>query len=403
MNTCKYPIPINPKLSHDSDNGLLKINQYLQTQGARKAKVFTINDETFIAVPQLATDIMDRCTDPNIDGGNSDCSVRIFKYTDGKFDIYQDINLHGNEDIDFFTIGDRIFLAVACIRDGELKGYNDMSGFNYQVDSYVLEWLQIDEKFKVFQKIPTVAAKGVHFFELEGDTYLGFAQGVTIPGNQKDSFIMKWNGEQFEQFQTLKSSWAYEINTFRTTTNNFYLTLSDNSAPSCMYKWDNNQFTLINNNFLEGGRSFTHFIVNNKDYLFFANIDDSSVLYSFENDKPLPIQTISVKGGTKLTYTTINNTMYFMFVRFLVGKQQTDHVHTLKSYLYQWSVQNEKLEEIDSVTTFGGNLSTFFVVNNSNYLVIANSLTPIPNERFSVNSVVYSFEPKQESYYCNLM
>ena len=128
------------------------------------------------------------------------------------------------------------------------------------------------------------------------------------------------------------------------------------------------------------------------------------VLYSFDNDKPLPIQTISVKGGTKLTYTTINNTMYFIFVRFLVGKQQTDHVHTLKSYLYKWS--NEKLEEIDSVTTFGGNLSTFFTMDGNNYLVIANSLTPIPNERFSVNSVVYSFIPtkeKEKGYYCRLM
>ncbi|SPX59237.1 hypothetical protein [Legionella feeleii] len=49
--------------------------QYLDTTGARQLTPFTLEDEYYIAVAQLAEDIPD--TPANIDGGNADVDVII--------------------------------------------------------------------------------------------------------------------------------------------------------------------------------------------------------------------------------------------------------------------------------------------------------------------------------------
>ncbi|WP_232220485.1 hypothetical protein [Legionella tunisiensis] len=76
--------------------------QYLETTGARELTPFTLDNENYIAVAQFAEDIPN--TSANMNGGNADVDVIIFKKAGSKFHEYQRIPGHGNESATFFPL-----------------------------------------------------------------------------------------------------------------------------------------------------------------------------------------------------------------------------------------------------------------------------------------------------------
>ncbi len=92
--------------------------QRLATSGARGVAPFVESGRLFLVVPQLAKDLPGQSADMN--GGNSDVDTIVYEWRNRRFIECQRLPTHGAEDAEFFRIGDRVFLAIACIGDPEI-------------------------------------------------------------------------------------------------------------------------------------------------------------------------------------------------------------------------------------------------------------------------------------------
>ena len=124
--------------------------QRLPTSGARAVERFVVDGEGYLAIPQLAEDLPH--TEPNINGGNSNTTVLLYRRASGMYIEQQRLPSPGGEDAEFFSLGERHFLAIASIRSGQ-------GPYQFAVDSVIYEWR--GNRFEEFQRVPTVAAKAV--------------------------------------------------------------------------------------------------------------------------------------------------------------------------------------------------------------------------------------------------
>ena len=102
----------------ESGGGLLTPLQQLPTSGARAAEVFTTDEGTFLAVPQLARDVAGE--PPYMNGGDSDIEAPIYRWHDGRFVEHEALSLSGGEDLEYFEIDGRRF--EFAVTQGRLAG-----------------------------------------------------------------------------------------------------------------------------------------------------------------------------------------------------------------------------------------------------------------------------------------
>uniref|UniRef100_H3B4X8 Thrombospondin type laminin G domain and EAR repeats n=1 Tax=Latimeria chalumnae TaxID=7897 RepID=H3B4X8_LATCH len=95
----------------------------------------------------------------------------IYKWTNGKFEPYQNITTYEAQVWKHFTIGKKvrqIFLAVANL--GEAEGRR---GF-----SMIYKWSHRKSKFFLYQKVKTESARDWEAFQIAGETFLAVANHV---------------------------------------------------------------------------------------------------------------------------------------------------------------------------------------------------------------------------------
>ncbi|KAJ7369580.1 hypothetical protein OS493_037872, partial [Desmophyllum pertusum] len=116
--------------------------QDLPTRGARAVEHCTIDGGLFLAFANYHGDINKHKT-----------SSMIYKMdqTSGQFTLHQTLQTRGAYELEYFSIADKHFLAVANMYDG-----------TYQLDSAVYQWN--GQRFVVFQKIPTNGGSHFTFF-----------------------------------------------------------------------------------------------------------------------------------------------------------------------------------------------------------------------------------------------
>ncbi|XP_066891334.1 thrombospondin-type laminin G domain and EAR repeat-containing protein isoform X2 [Kogia breviceps] len=133
---------------------------------------------------------------------NRKTTSAIYKWTDGKFSSYQDIPTHQAQSWRHFTIGKKIFLAVANFEPNE-KG---------QEFSVIYKWSQRRLRFTPYQRVPTHSARDWEAFEVAGEHFLAVANHREGDNHNIYSVIYKWNpGTQlFEANQTIATSGAYD-------------------------------------------------------------------------------------------------------------------------------------------------------------------------------------------------
>ena len=144
--------------------------QRIPTSGARAVEAFRIGGRDLLAIPQLALDIPG--TPAGMNGGDSNTELLILERRDGAYAPYATVPAPGGEDAEFFTIGDRTFLAAACIRTGS-------GPYEYDTESFVYEWT--GERFELFQSFSTFAAKQWKHWTIGDRHFLGLAQGLALP------------------------------------------------------------------------------------------------------------------------------------------------------------------------------------------------------------------------------
>jgi len=151
-----------------------------------------------LAIPQLALDQPGQ--EPNMNGGSSDADLLLFRRSDRRFLPWSTLPAPGGEDAEFFTIGDRSFLAVASLRCGS-------GPYDFATNSQIFVWS--DGRFIPYQAVPTFAAKQWKHWRIGARHFLGLAQGVEPPGvvvNNLDGkpTILKNDGASHNNWITIK-------------------------------------------------------------------------------------------------------------------------------------------------------------------------------------------------------
>lgn len=351
--------------------------QKIPTSGARGMSVTDIDGATYLAIPQLATDIEGTPADMN--GGNSDTEVKIYKWVQGSFIPFQSIPSSGNEDAEFFTINKHHYLAIASIRSGTQPSYN--------LNTYSKIYEFDGQQFKLTEQFLGFAAKSWKHFKLENRDFLALAKGVLPPNKtiQADtsSTIYEYKNGSFIPFQSLPSKWAYDWEFFSIDNKNF-LALTDHYGPSVLYQFNGQSFVPFQSFDNDGGRKFTFFTINNQHFLAYANINHASKIMKWDGKKFEDFQTLSGKGGRYFLFFKAHDKNYLLRINFIEGERDNPKTQ-LVSLLYQW--KNGQFSVVQNIETSGGTQATYFTVDGNAFVGISNSLSE--NVRFATDSIIY--------------
>ncbi|OCH96782.1 hypothetical protein A8135_06395 [Legionella jamestowniensis] len=351
--------------------------QRLSTSGARGIELFKVDGTLYLAIPQLAEDIPHKPA--NMNGGNSDTQVLIYRWQETQFKLFQSLPSHGSEDVHFFSLDEKPLIAVANIRSGQDPD------FNMYTDSAVYEW--VDNKFTLLQKLPSFAAKGCHFFENDEECFLLLSEGVSLSPSkiiEANSHMYRWNGHAFEAYQALPGLWGYNIDS-ACIDNRLFVSLADNSVNSVIYEWKNKQlfpFQAFAKN--GGGRQIKFFMLNKTPCIAVANLLYESEIYFWNGKRYEPLQTLPGAGCRNIHVMNVDSEFYLFRINFITGTRERPKIKQ-KASVYRWA--GNQFEEEIQFMTLGGTACQSFQDGKDYYLVVSNSL----NEkiRFRVDSIVF--------------
>ena len=314
--------------------------QDLSTKGAHAVEAFIIDGSLFLAFANFG----------NQQIGLNTASV-IYKMSDlnGQFSLYQAIDTAGGYDIEYFTIANNHFLAVA----------NHNNGATYQLNSVIYNW--DGRQFIPFQNILTNAATHFNFFKVFSEFFLAVSEGAhahvykwkfdqfekfqeiringtsgstaiavnnetllvfaNLPNTQ--SPVFKWSGERFVQLQSLKTHVAFDVKSFSISGDTFLAFANLLHNDSFVYKWNGTAFVLFESIPTHEAWAWHPFMVCGQTYLGLAN-PPKSVVYKFSGSQFIKYQEFSIhlasgmttfmyKGHTYLAisnYDSINSVLY---------------------------------------------------------------------------------------------
>jgi hypothetical protein len=363
----------------ESGGGLLTPLQQLPTSGARAAEIFTTEEDTFLAVPQLARDVPGE--PPYMNGGDSDIEAPIYRWQNGRFVEHETLPLPGGEDFEYFEIDGRRFLAAAGIRTG--KG-------PYDLDTDALVYERIDHAWVPLQRFAVFAAKQWVAFSFDSRHFLGMAQGAVVDGvvpeHPRESRLFEWNGERFEPFQTLDGQWGYNY-AFVTFNGQHYLAYADHISGSVVLRWDGKQFAPFQSFDENGGRTFRFFEAEGTLWMLHANLLKHTTLYRFDHAQFVATQVLGGAGGRELCLIDGKHGRYLVRVCFITGTPKAPVVMQ-HSEIFRW--HDDRFEPVGEFTTSGATDAASFVADGQRYLVVSNSLSE--GVRFRTDSTLYRFD-----------
>jgi hypothetical protein len=359
-----------------NESQLLQLHQSLPTSGARRAALSEIDGTLYLGVPQLAEDMAG--TPAYMNGGNSDIDALIYRWTEGRFEEVERLRVPGGEDMAFFSIAAERYLATASIRTG--SGPYDLNAVSTVFRLQQGSWAP-------HQGIDTFAAKQCYAFSFSGRSFLGLAQGVTLPGvearHPRESRILEWDGAAFRDFQVLQGRWGYGFSYFEID-GVHYLAYADHTSPSLLYRWDGRAFSRLQSFSAQGGRAFRVFAADNSWWLAFANISGESTLYRWDEGQFVPCQSLGGPGGRAFELFEAAGELYLVRVCFIEGTPAAPKTDLL-SQIYHWHAGAFRV--IDEFPTFGGTDAAVFTRDAQRFLVVTNSLTA--GVRFRQDTLVY--------------
>ena len=351
-------------------------HQRLPTSGARTALPFTLGGETWLAVPQLATDIDG--APAHMNGGDSHTDLLLFRWTDGRFELADRLSAPGGEDVIVFALAGETFLAVASVRTGRGP---------YDANAGSAIFRRAGERWVPFQTIETFGAKQWHFFAVGERRFLALAQGLTLPQHQprvpRTSRIFEWRDGRFAEFQVLDGEWGYNWASFRWAGDDF-LAYADHVGPSLLLRWDGERFAPAQTLAERGGRAFRFFSAADAGWLAVATIDGDTTLWRWDGSRFAPHQRLDGPGGREFELVEIGGERFLLLVRFIEGTPHDPRTE-LASRIFRWT--GDGFAPASEFATSGGTDATAFTVDGVRYLAVANSLTR--DVRFRQDSVVY--------------
>ena len=171
----------------------------------------------------------------------------------------------GAEDAEFFRIGDRVFLAIACIRTGR-------GPYLMNTRSVLYEWRE--DRFVAFQQFASFAAKQWRHFTVGDRHFLALAQGVSMEGAEPAGFDhLRVDGRLLRTVpddSPVVGAYNWE---FFELAGVPYLALADHARSSLVHRWNGASFEPFQS-FGDGcGRAFAFFEADGDAYLAFADLE----------------------------------------------------------------------------------------------------------------------------------
>ncbi|KAJ7378985.1 receptor 98 [Desmophyllum pertusum] len=309
--------------------------QDLPTRGAKAVEHFTIDGSLFLAFANYYGDIHKHKT-----------SSMIYKMDEpsGKFNLYQTLQTRGARRFEYFSISDKHFLAVA----------NQWTDGSHQLDSVVYQWNGL--KFIVFQKISTNGGSQFTSFTISGEKYLAVANYHDGSSRSTKSVIYKWSSGKFNKFQeiategghfvklqTLQTYGALDVKSVNINGHTFlafanHYSGSKYNTDSFIYKWDGNKFGLFQSIPTRGATSWYPFAISGQTYLGVANYygdsqkyNTQSAVYQASGPRFIEYQEIPTQGARDMTSFEYKGQTYLAVVNYYNQK------YNINSALYRWA------------------------------------------------------------------
>ena len=344
----------------------LEKGQELPTRGAVDVKHFTVDGSLFLAFANYHGDIKKYKTGSTI--------YKMDNST-GRLSLYQTLQTRGGYGLEYFSIANKHFLAVANYYDGThrldstvyqwngklfvdfqklstngashftyftIYGENYLAVANYYTKSVIYKWSS--GKFNRFQDIPTEGALGCTAFVINGDTFIAFANHYNSQHKYSvQSTVFKWSGGHFVKLQSLQTYGARDVKSFNVNGHTFlafanYYSGSKYNTDSFLYKWNGNMFVLFQSIPTRGAIAWCPFVISGQTYLGVANhhgdslkYQTASVVYQASGAKFIKYQEIPTYGAHGMTSFEYKGHTYLAMANYYNGQK-----HNINSALYKW-------------------------------------------------------------------
>ena len=360
----------------ETKSGVLQLVQRLNTSGARAVEAFVDAGIQYLAIAQLARDIPGRPAQMN--GGDSNVDALVYRWNEGQFVEHQRLPVAGGEDIEFFRIADRAFLATASLRSGAGP---------YELNTHSTVFELIHGRFEPFQKFPTYGAKQWKHFQIGNRHFLALAQGVVVDGSTathpSQSCIFEWDGSSFLPFQTVHSQWGYNWE-YLEVGGHSLLGYADHIERSRLLRWNGSAFEDFQELDGRSGRAMRFFETAGAGRLAFAKLHEESLLYRWSDNQFVPQETLSGPGGREFEWFEAAGKGFLVQVNFLHGSREAPQT-ALQSAVFE--LRSGTPVPVATFPTLGGTDAASFKVDGCTYLAVANSLTA--DVRFRTDSHIY--------------
>ena len=303
------------------------------------------------------------------------------KQTTGKFTLYQTLQTRGARGLEYFSIADKHFLAVANIYDG-----------TYLLDSVIYQWN--GKLFEVFQKVATKGGADFTFFTINGDKYLAVTNYYNGSTHSIKSVIYKWSGVEFAKFQEIATEGAVGCTAF-VINNDTFIAFANHrnsqqkySVQSTVFRWSGGHFVKLQSLRTYGALRVKFFIINAHRFLAFANYysgskyNTDSFIYKWDGNKFVLFQSIPTRGANGW-HTFVISGQTFLGVANFRGDSQK---HNTRSVVYQAS--GSRFVNYQEIPTHGATDITSFEYKGHTYLAVANYYN---GQKHNINSALYKW------------
>ena len=283
--------------------GKFFLYQTIGTHGGHDVEYFTISGEHYLAVANVRnkrTFILN--------------SV-IYRWNGKLFVAFQNLATKGGASFNFFTMAKEPFLTVCNL-------YDDVTT---SVNSTIYKWK--NNMFEKFQEIATEGCRASAAFVINNESYIAFANEV----RSASSVVYKRAGMHFVKLQNLQKDRAMDIKSFYINDDVFLAIASQ--PESYINKWNGSQFVQFQTiPYTSGARALHPFVMCGQTFLGVADqYRTKTVLYRFSAPGQFTkYQELSTFGAIDMTSFEYKGHTYLAIANY--GNNERN----IESTVYKW-------------------------------------------------------------------
>ncbi|XP_071506649.1 adhesion G-protein coupled receptor V1-like [Diadema antillarum] len=207
----------------------LTVIQDISTEGASDVDFFSLGSDVYLAIGQQTSS-----------NGQSLTNSLVYLWNGITFIQTSTFTTNGASAVDGFSISGNSYLAVA--------NYYDSSLASYEITSMVYEWQA--GSLVPLQQIATSGATDIRAFSIGSNSYLAIANSRNNVGNADiDSVIYQWSPvtSTYVLHQSLPTQGARSIRVFDNNAGTTVLVIANGEGPSSVFAWNafNSRFDLL--------------------------------------------------------------------------------------------------------------------------------------------------------------